>query len=394
MNIRERLAQNETYKAEMTTMVTALVEGKSFDKDAQAKYDELKAKVIANNDVVARAAELASFGSPKLPVTTDANTNPEDVRSSKEYTAAYKQFVATRGRTISDVLMVNVATGDFNSADGVLLPTTFEKKVVELAVNDSTMRQLAEIITTTQDVPFPVEDSRGDAAATQEAPGGAGSPPGTANYHQDDPTFSIKKLQAFKITKTVPVSEELFADYNSFQTYVASNLGRSIAEKEEAWFILGTGVDEPEGVVTAATLGTSLSSASAIDFVVDLNNLIGSLKSTYLKGAAFVMNRSVKTYLRTLTNDLGIPFWPSNDETLLGYPVYLSEEMPAKGASAKCILFGNFKQAVIIGDRSGLQTRILSEVSAKQGLVDFIGKRRTDQRVILPEAIKYLQMHS
>jgi hypothetical protein len=36
----------------------------------------------------------------------------------------------------------------------------------------------------------------------------------------------------------------------------------------------------------------------------------------------------------------------------------------------------------------------LSEVSAKQGLVDFIGKRRTDQRVILPEAIKYLQMHS
>jgi HK97 family phage major capsid protein len=106
------------------------------------------------------------------------------------------------------------------------------------------------------------------------------------------------------------------------------------------------------------------------------------------------MNRSVKTYLRTLTNDLGIPFWPTNEETLLGYPVYLSEQMPSKAASHKCILFGNFKQAAIIGDRSGLQTRILSEVSAKQGLVDFIGKRRTDQRVILPEAIKYLQMHS
>jgi HK97 family phage major capsid protein len=222
------------------------------------------------------------------------------------------------------------------------------------------------------------------------------SPPySTSDYPQDDPTFEIKVLKAYKNAQYIPVSEELFEDFNAFQGYLPNRLGLNLGEAEEAWFIAGSGSDEPEGVVTAATEGfTKSDSSSTIDFINDLNKTKGALKPVYRAGAAWIMHQDTETYLRTLVNDLGLPFWPWDQATLLGYPVYLSDSMPTIGAGNKVVLFGNFKQAVVIGDRGGLVIKIDDRSAAKHGKVELTGRRRVDQVVVLPEAIKYLRMKS
>jgi HK97 family phage major capsid protein len=387
MTVREILAKNASLKSEAESMWATAAAGKGFTDEQGKRYEAIKKELKSNTELIAAAAEIASFNSTEAPVVK-AEDNVHE-RSSKEYATAFKQYVMSRGRHVPQILAANVSESDFASG-GVLLPTTFDQQVITLANNDSTLRQLATVIPTTVDIPFPVETARGNAAATDEAPGSSGS----NAYHQDDPTFSIKTLKAYKATKVIPVSEELFQDYTAFQTYVAGNLGRSLAEFEEGWFVTGAGTTEPQGVVTGATAGLTLASSvsAGIDVVADIITLIGALKSSYLKGASFLMNRATKTALKKQVNDLGIPFWAAQDDSLWGYPVYLSDSMPTIAANAKAILFGNFKQGAIIGDRGSIQTRILDQVDAKNGMIDFVGKRRTDQLVILPEAIKYLRL--
>lgn len=388
MNVRDILAKNASLKVEAETLWALAAEGKGFSDTQKSRYDEIKAELTKNQDLVAAAAEISSFkGEVKAAVGKSEESS--NVRASKEYEEGYKKFVMSRGRVVPEILAANVSRADFESG-GVVLPDTFDQQVIQLVKNDCIMRQLATIIPTTDDIPFPVESAKGSAASTDEAPGSSGS----NNYHQDDPTYVIKKLSAYKITEVVPVSEELFQDYPAFQGYVANALGRNIAEAEEAWFIAGTGSSQPTGVVTAATQGKVLATGNTttIDFVADLNDMVGSLKSGYLNGAGWLMNRTTKAYLRKAVSTTGQPLWPTNDpNNLLGYPVYLSDSMPNLGANNKPVLFGNFGRAVLIGDRGGLQTRILDQVDAKAGMYDFVGKRRVDQIVILPEAIKYLQ---
>lgn len=388
MNVRDILAKNTALKTEAQQLWDAASQGTGFSAEQKTRYEAIKTELARNSELVNAAAEIASFGDVKAALDPKAKSEESgDARASKEYEVGYKKFVASRGRAVPEILAANVSEADFKSG-GVLLPTTFEQQVITLIQNDSVMRQLATVIPTTDDLPFPVESAKGSAAGTDEAPGTAGS----NNYHQDDPTYAIKKLTAYKITESIPVSEELFQDYGAFQPYVVGALGRNIAEAEEAWFVSGTGSNQPQGVVGAATAGKTSASATTIDFVADLNDVIGALKSGYLNGAAWLMNRKTKAALRKAISTTGQPLWPANDALLLGYPVYLSDEMPDVATGAKPVLFGNFKRAVVIGDRGGLQTRILDQVDAKSGLIDFIGKRRVDQIVVLPEAIKALVM--
>jgi HK97 family phage major capsid protein len=402
-DVKEILASNDALKTEVNTVLASIrKDGKT--PELQAKYDEIKAKIEANNDLLRKAAEVATFDVPVSGVTAPKKDNKEVVdaqsfRASKEFGSGFKAYVQSRGGNVADlksqILAVNLNTQDFVSSDGVVLPTTFDQDIVKIANAAVAMRQLATVINTVRDLPFVVETAHGSAAPTAEA-NGLDSPPYSASeYPQDDPDFEIKVLKAYKNAEYIPVSEELFEDFNAFQGYLPGRLGLNLAEAEEAWFIQGSGSDEPEGVVTAATEGyTKSDSSTEIDFIVDLNKLKGALKPTYRNGATFIMHQDTETYLRTLTNDLGLPFWPWDQATLFGYNVVLSDSMDTIGAGKKVVLFGNFKQAVVIGDRGGLVIKIDDRSAARHGKVELTGRRRVDQVVILPEAIKYLAMKS
>ena len=65
--------------------------------------------------------------------------------------------------------------------------------------------------------------------------------------------------------------------------------------------------------------------------------------------------------------------------------------MPSLAAGNKAIAFGDFSY-YWIADRQGRSFRRLDELFAVNGQVGFRGSQRVDGKLILPEAIKTLQM--
>ena len=71
--------------------------------------------------------------------------------------------------------------------------------------------------------------------------------------------------------------------------------------------------------------------------------------------------------------------------------MYTSTAVPGIGAGQKVIAFGDLSY-YWIGDREGINFRRLNELYAQKGQVGFLATKRVDAKLILPEAVKVLQM--
>ena len=92
----------------------------------------------------------------------------------------------------------------------------------------------------------------------------------------------------------------------------------------------------------------------------------------------------------------GKPAWRkalNEDEldTLLGYPVYVTNEMPDADAGNKPVLFGDFSY-FWIGERGKRSVKRLVERYADHGQVAYITSERVDAKLVLPEAVKCLEV--
>lgn len=76
---------------------------------------------------------------------------------------------------------------------------------------------------------------------------------------------------------------------------------------------------------------------------------------------------------------------------LLGKPVEISHAMPEIAAGMKPILFGDFSY-YWIGDRGKRSIKRLNELYADKGQVGFQATQRVDAKLVLPEAIKSLEI--
>ena len=73
--------------------------------------------------------------------------------------------------------------------------------------------------------------------------------------------------------------------------------------------------------------------------------------------------------------------------------MYTSPFMPAIASGTKPILFGDFN-FYWIGDRQGVTFKRLNERYADTGQIGFLATKRVDGKLVLPEAMKVLQMKS
>jgi HK97 family phage major capsid protein len=124
-------------------------------------------------------------------------------------------------------------------------------------------------------------------------------------------------------------------------------------------------------------------------------DLFYALKSPYRKNASFIMNDATVKAIRKLKDGQGQYLWqPSvtagTPDTILNCPVLTSTYVPIIEAAAKTIVFGDFGY-YWIADRQGRSFKRLNELFAVTGQVGFVASQRVDGKLILPEAVKYLQ---
>lgn len=290
-------------------------------------------------------------------------------------------------RSITDALQIGT-----DSEGGYLIPDEFERTLLAGLEENNIFRTLANIIQTTSgDRKIPIVASHGSAAWVDEE--GA--------YSESDDAFAQITLGAYKLGTMMKVSDELLNDsVFDLENYLSGEFARRIGNAEEDAFINGDGVGKPTGILAAkggGEIGVTTSSGTAFT-ADDLINLYHSLLTPYRKKAVWLMNDSTVQFIRKLKDSNGQYLWqPSlvagTPNTILGCPVMVSRYMPEIGAGNKAVAFGDFSY-FWIADRQGRSFMRLNELFAAHGQVGFRGSQRVDGKLILPEAIKVMQMKS
>ena len=316
-----------------------------------------------------------------------AKMDPKTGRASDAYNKAFWQV--TRRKDSITPEMRNALEEGVDSEGGYLVPDEFEHTLIQGLNENTVIRSLSHVITTSSGLhKIPVVASHGSAAWIDEE--GA--------YTESDDVFSQVQLDAHKVGTLIKVSEELLQDSAfDLESYIATEFARRIGDKEEEAFLVGNGSSKPTGILHTTgggEVGVTTAGAAAIT-ADELIDLYFSLKAPYRKKAVFILNDSTIKIIRKLKDKNDQYLWQpalrdGDVPTILGRPYYTSAYMPEVAAGAKTIISGDLSY-YWIGDRQGITFKRLNELYAGNGQVGFLASKRLDGKTVLPEAIKILQ---
>lgn len=359
-----------------------------------ATYEKMEADVVAMGREIDRLEKQAAIDAELGRPTSAPITNPPAGDAPEEKpgraTAEYKRSFWNALRGDFNMEVRNALKIGEDTEGGYLVPDEFERQLIEALEEENIFRRLATIIQTSSgERKIPVVASKGEASwVDEEGP-----------IPESDDKFGQATLGAHKLATMIKISEELLNDSAfNMPAYIAKEFGRRIGNREEESFLIGDGTGKPLGLLAdtgGAEIGVTVTSETDItlDNVLDL---FYSLKAPYRRTSQFIMHDSTVKAIRKLKDANGQYLWqPSIKEatpdTILSRPLYTSSYMPELGAGAKGIVFGDYRY-YWIADRQGRVFKRLNELYAQTGQVGFLAWQRVDGRLILPEAVKALQM--
>ena len=330
--------------------------------------EEIREKVnLAFRDLILfRAFGVGQM--PDLRILTDPNENPfKELRTNAQSTTDNK--------------------------GGYTIPEGFSN---ELAIAEKMwggMEGVSRIIQTDSgnDIPWPAtNDTSNVAYQVDEA--------ADLNTSAVDVTFAkALTLKAYKWSSgLVRISQEILEDsYFNMESILADLFGIRMGRGLNTAYTTGAGTDTISGVVTGATNSGVLASGSAITYA-NLVNLLHSVDPAYRMNARFMFNDATLAYLKKIVDGDIRPLWQpaitqGAPDTILGYPYTINQDIASIGASAKSMLFGDFRNYLIRKVR-GDRFKILLERYAELDQVAMVLLRRTDGQLLDAgmHPIKYL----
>lgn len=370
-------------------------EKRDLSAEERTKYDKIMGDVDALGESIGRLErqekleddlERSLDGPSKLDpqdIDVKGGQRKKSVLESEEYREAFWGYV--RGlRPLNDVRSLHMHT---DSNKGItLVPTEFEKQLINELTNYSIMRTLATVSASSNDKTIPMVNNRGTASWIDEE----------GTYPDSDDEFGSISMAAYKVGRIVKVSEELLADSAfNLETYIRDSLAESLGEAEEAAFVNGDGEKKPTGFLKDAEVGLTAASGTAI-VPDELLDLFYSLKRKYRAKAKFLANDSTILAIRKLKDSQGNYIWQpglqaGQPDRLLNKPILTSEDMPEIGIGANALAFGDFRKYSIL-DRVGIYIQKLVEIYAEKGQIGFKAYRRTEGKLLVPAAVKVLKM--
>ena len=146
------------------------------------------------------------------------------------------------------------------------------------------------------------------------------------------------------------------------EAYMSEQVGKvRLARRLNRLGTTGSGSDEPTGILTAATLGNTSASASAITYA-ELIDLKFSVDPAYRPGAGWMFADSTLRAIKSLVDGNGRPLFIAggvaegiqnrNPDRIDGDPFTINQDMPAIGAGNKPIVYGvlsKFKVRLVRG---------------------------------------------
>lgn len=314
---------------------------RELTEDEAAELAEIRDDVRRIKEALKISDELddAKDKEPK-PAPAPAGGN-EPTREEQE-TRAFENFI--RGR------MVHERAGELTKTDnGAVIPTTIANRIIKKVYDVSPVLQRSQKYNVKGKITLPFyTDGITVAYATEFTP-----------LTSSNGSFDSIELDGYLAGALSKISNSLINNSQfDIVSFVVNQMGEDIARFIEHELLIGT-----TGKVTGlSTLKPSITTAAATAITADdVVKLKDSIKDVYQGSAIWIMSPATRTALRLLkgsdghyllNDDISTPFGTS----LLGKPVYVSDNMPDMAAG---------KTAIYYGDLTGLATKFSENISTQ-----------------------------
>ncbi|KAA9357231.1 phage major capsid protein [Larkinella humicola] len=278
------------------------------------------------------------------------------------------------------------------AAGGYLVPREFSRELEVALKAYGGMLELGRIwgTGTGATVDWPTVDDTGVKGRILTA--GSDATPGST-----DLGFGNKTFGAYTYTSDVIKVDNALVQDSDFDlgALITEAMGIRFGRIQNEHYTKGTGVNQPEGVVTSAGVFNTGVAATVIT-ADNLLDLLHSVNRAYRRNAKYTLNDLTLAAVRKLKDSQGRYIWQMGDitkgspDTIWGYQYIVNDDLADIAASAKTVGFGDFSRYIIRNVAQPLITR-LTERFAEYNQTAYVGFMRTDARLLNAGAVKFLQ---
>ena len=373
MELKKLIEKRNALLDEMQAIADkAVAETRAFTEQESADYDAKKKEAEELEKTISRCQEQRSKTES---VPTKSETKEEAEKR------AFEQYLRTGNIETRSETMMNV------SDNGAVIPASIANKIIEKVVEICPIYNLADRYNVggTLSIPYYDESTQAIEVAYATEFTDLGSTSGK---------FISIELKGYLAGALSKISKSLINN-SAFDIvgYVVNKVAQAFAKWIEKELLIGssekiTGLSNATQVVTAAA-----ATAITADELIDLQE---SVPDAYQAGAIWIMSKSTRTAIRKLKDKDG-NYILNKDATaqwgytLLGKPVYVSDNMPAMKSGSKAIYYGDMSGlAVKVSENVSIE--ILREKFATQHAIGVVGWMEIDSKIENQQKIAVLKM--
>lgn len=327
------------------------------------EFDQIDANIAREERVAKAEREAEERRARQRPNPGGTEATGADTGTEVTYRSAFQRYVQAAGdlSELSDeeraALRTGLAprearaqttTGGSGAAGGYTIPTELSAEVIKSMKAWGPMydEDLCTVLETASGNPIdlPTVDDT-------SVPVGQHTEAGTVTDDGgSDVTFGKKSLGAFAYdTEWVRFSRELAMDsVLNMETFLGSLLGERLGRRANQELTIGDGTGDPNGIVTASTLGKTATATAAItyDEIVDLVHSVDPAYRSSPK-VGFQFHDTTMAALRKLKDSENRYIWSAGDVTngvpgtILGYRYKINQAMDTLAAAKKVMIFGD-----------------------------------------------------
>lgn len=386
MKIKALKEKRNAKLAEMTAITDkAAEEVRAVTPEEDEKFRALEKEI----DDLDKTINMIENQRAKLAIPDTKDNGDGTGTTEDEEIRAFASYIrwGNQSGTLQRAADVNMVNGGPEGTNGAIIPKTIADRIVKKIYDVSPILNAATRYTIKGQLDLPYYDESENSITVEYADEFTEA---TSSIGQ----FKKISLNGFLARALAKVSRSLMNSTDvDLVAFVVDDMGTKIARWLEKELLVGTS-NKVSGLSTCTqTVTAAATTAITADELIDLQD---SVIDYYQAGAMWIMSRATRTAIRKLKDgndryllqdDVTAPF----GKTLLGKPVYTSDNMPGLEAGKTAIYYGDFSGlAVKFAEQPTIQ--VLQELYAPQHAIGVLGFVEVDAKIQVEQAIAQLKM--
>ncbi len=336
--------------------------------DAQAEHEAaLNAATRNGGGATTEAAVLRAMLTGGLSALTPEQRNAMNARVNPDIRAAMSTTTGSEG--------------------GYTVATEFSKTLIQAMKAEFAVRSVASAIQTSTGAQmlFPTTDATNEEGEIvgQNASASAG-----------ETVFGQASMDVYKYSsKSIALPFELIQDSMfDIEAYIQMLLKLRLGRIQNRHQTVGTGTGQPKGVVVASALGKAGATGQTAKVTYeDLVDLEHSVDPFYRGSAGYMFHDDTLKIVRKIKDDQGRPiFVPGYEQgnpggapdRIMGRAIAINQHMAPMAASAKSILFGDYKKYLVRDVMDVTLFRMTDSAFTLKGQVGFVAFCRSGANMV------------